>query len=263
MISPNRYRRSSHGTYKERLTVGFLCGSPEVPCSLGKLHTAVELWGHGAMAPGSVCPASREVTGPGPAEARWQSEGEQGRGPCLRGSHVCPQISPCPSMDTASHTLNPHHPVFIQINIDHVCEARWKQDSPKGETSSLLVAPSVSGQALSFRWKVIKKKPNTPPKHRSMSQSRHSSQPGAEHLLSTQLGCTEDYAPSPARVCRQLPRGGGEELLARLFPQEKAFVQQTDEFFEKGCLTVCIVLSYDHFVSPLPWGWPPSNCTGR
>lgn len=63
MISPKRYRRSSHGTYEDRLSGGF-CVAPEgSPAAPGKLRVAAELWGHGAM-------VSREVTDSGPAEAR-------------------------------------------------------------------------------------------------------------------------------------------------------------------------------------------------
>lgn len=74
------------------------------------------------MAPGLTCPVSREVTDPGRTGARRQSEGEQA------GALV--QVSPCPHMDTASRTLSPHHPVLMQLNPDHVCKARGKQDPP-------------------------------------------------------------------------------------------------------------------------------------
>ena len=135
--------------------MGSLRGSPEVPCSPGKRHVTAELRGHGAMAAGLSCPVSRGATDPRAAEAWWRSKA----GDLVSGiSCVHPQTSPCPGTDTAVHPLNPRRPLFVQVSADRACEARGKQDSPKGETPSCSLHLHSRGRPCFLGGKCFKQK---------------------------------------------------------------------------------------------------------
>lgn len=205
MISPKRYRRSSHGTCREKLELGLPSGSPGVP------HATA-----GPRSDGSRIDLSSVQGGDSP----WTHTG-LGRGMSL--DH--PQISPCPSMNTAICGLNL---IFFPTSTDHVCEGR-----SKGETSALLTAPAVLGRALLFRW-------NHPPISKAQVRA------GAWARAGTCPGwCLMPLPPSSVRPSTHplpLPeragsRGGtapGPGLL-----NETAFVLQTGDCSKADCCGVC------------------------